>query len=309
MSGLSVAQAGWARSRERGSALLIRFIVWLACKLPRAAVTCLLYPIVSYFVLSSPRQHKASTDFLMRVLGRPPRASEVFVHYLTFARMVLDRVYWLQPTPRPLVPVSESGTHLLEEALRDKKGLIIAGSHLGSFEALRSLGARTNGRRVRPLMYVDNAQKLQSLLNAVNPQLARDVIVAGRPQTMLEVRDALAQGDLVGVLADRSPFAEASVEVDFMGDRARFPIGAYRLALLLDVPIFFGCAVLEGNGYRVFFEPIDGPRSTLSRATRDAWVRGRAEAFARSLERYARRYPFNWFNFYDFWHEDATEAM
>jgi predicted LPLAT superfamily acyltransferase len=301
IAGLKVAYRDWTRAPERGSPRLIAAIVWVARRFPRGLVSMLLYPIVAYFVMFSPRQVAASRQFLTRVWKRQPRLPEVFAHYMTFARMVLDRVYWLSAEDHGIA-VRVHGLDAIEAALAGgRSGILVLGSHLGSFEALRGAGNRVCGRRIRPLMYVANARKVQQVLDAINPDLTRDVIFAGRPGTMLEIREAIEQGDIVGILADRSPFDERSVRVPFMGQPAPFPVGAYRLAALLDAPVVFSCAVLEGQGYQIFFERMAENERGMARAEREQWIVAQATHFARHLERYAIAFPLNWFNFYDFW--------
>jgi predicted LPLAT superfamily acyltransferase len=303
---LKGAYRDWTRAPERGTSRLLTLITTIARWLPRRVVTLLLYPIVAYFVTFSPRQVVASRQFLERAMARSPRWSDVFAHYMTFARMVLDRVYWLSRKD-PRIPVRVHGAEGIE-ALHANcgKGLIILGAHLGSFEALRGAGGRVSGRRIRPVMYVANARKMQEVLDAINPDLVGDVIFAGRPGTMLEIREAIEHGDIVGILADRSPFADRTVHVPFLGQLAPFPVGAYRLAALLDAPTVFACAVLDGPGYEIFFEPLNTPAVGEWRADREEYVRVQAARFAANLEKYARAYPLNWFNFYDFWHGSAS---
>lgn len=306
IAGLKVAYRDWTRAPERGSPRLIAAIVGVARRFPRRFVSLLLYPIVAYFVMFSPRQGAASRQFLSRVWKRQPRLPEVFAHYMTFARMVLDRVYWLSATDHGIA-VRVHGLDAIEAALAGRRsGVLVLGSHLGSFEALRGAGNRVCGRRIRPLMYVANARKVQQVLDAINPELTRDVIFAGRPGTMLEIREAIEQGDIVGILADRSPFDERTVRVPFMGQPAPFPAGAYRLAAVLDAPLVFSCAVLAGRGYQIFFEKMTGTERGMSRAEREQWIVAQATYFARHLERYATMYPLNWFNFYDFWQDDTS---
>ncbi|MEX0916028.1 MAG: lipid A biosynthesis acyltransferase, partial [Wenzhouxiangellaceae bacterium] len=60
-----------------------------------------------------------------------------------------------------------------------------------------------------------------------------------------------------------------------------------------------------GRSYRLVFEPLErpGPHTTdrkQRRALLDQWLAN----YARRLEYYARHYPYNWFNFYDFWNPD-----
>jgi len=299
-AGLGDPYGDWTRAPERGSAWLLALIVGIARRVPRSVARALLYPIVLYFVLFSPRQARASRQFLARVLPHEPHWSDVFRHYYTFAGMLLDRVYWLSPTV-PDIPVHVHGAETVAQLLDSSdRGLIVVGSHLGSFEALRGAGAAVTGRRVRPLMYVANARKVQRVLDAINPELTRQIIRAGRADTMLQIHAALAAGDIVGILADRSPFEERSVVAPFLGTPAAFPLGAYRLAALADVPVVFSCAVIDGNGYSMFFHDLSRPAGR-SRAERAEWISGSAQRFAALLEQYARAWPSSWFNFYDFW--------
>lgn len=297
---LSDPYGDWTQAPERGSPGLLALIAGIARRVPRRVARLLLYPIVLYFVLFSPRQAKASRRFLARVLPREPHWPDVFRHYHAFASMLLDRVYWLSDTASR-ISVRVQGAEMFAALLEGSdRGLIVAGSHLGSFEALRGIGTAVTARRVRPLMYVANARKVQRVLDAINPELARDVIYAGRPDTMLQIHAAVAAGDIVGILSDRSPFDERSVTVPFLGEPAAFPLGAYRLAALLDVPVVFACAVVDGDGYSMFFHDMGRPIGA-SRAEHAAWIAGSAQRFAALLERHACDWPYNWFNFYDFW--------
>lgn len=300
-TGLKQAYRDWTRAPERGSPWLIGLIVAIARAFPRRWVTWLLYPIVTYFVAFSPKQTAASRSFLTRALRRPPRRREIFQHYLTFARMVLDRVYWLSRETHG-IRVHVCGVEAITHEMAGRTGgALIVSAHLGSFEALRGAGNIASGRRIRPLMFVSNAPKMNKMIEALNPHASREIILARRPGTMIEIRDAIARGELVGILADRSPLADRTVPVPFMGVDAPFPIGAYRLAALLDAPVFFACAVLDGDDYRIHFERMAPGRLDMSADERKEWINAQAALFATHLESYARAYPFNWFNFYDFW--------
>jgi hypothetical protein len=69
---------------------------------------------------------------------------------------------------------------------------------------------------------------------------------------------------------------------------------------VLNVPTVFACAVLDGLGYTIHFEPMEAA-AAAAYADREQLIAAQAAEFARHLERRARDYPTNWFNFYDFW--------
>jgi predicted LPLAT superfamily acyltransferase len=56
------------------------------------------------------------------------------------------------------------------------------------------------------------------------------------------------------------------------------------------------------GGWEVSIEPF-AERVTLPRVQREAALENWAARYAERLEMYARRMPFQWFNFFDFWQE------
>ena len=61
----------WQDQPERGSDILIRFIVWLSLNTGRPLVRLLLYPITAYFIASSRALRTASRKYLSAVRRQP----------------------------------------------------------------------------------------------------------------------------------------------------------------------------------------------------------------------------------------------
>jgi len=118
---------------------------------------------------------------------------------------------------------------------------------------------------------------------------------------MLEARDKLDQGYLVGMLADRALGDDVTVDCDFLGAPASFPLGPFRMAAMLRRPVFFMTGLyLGGNRYQIHFEPL-ADFSTTPRAGRNAAIAAAQQAYAARLSHFCRIGPYNWFNFFDFW--------
>lgn len=293
------AVPGWRRQPERGTRLAMRLAVWLMLALGRPAARLLLYPICAYFVLFSRRARRASADYLRRALGRQPRARDVFRHYHTFASTIQDRVYLLAAKrPRLEISVSVPAPTL---ALLRRGGCILLGSHLGSFEVLRTRAAVDRLPPVNLLMYRDNSEKLNGVLCALDPELESRIIGLGRDQSLLNVHDRLARGEIVGMLGDRAWRDGRTCRCEFLGAPAQFPLGPLLSAGLLGAPVvlFFGL-YLGGRRYEMHLEPF-AEAIMLDRRDREASVRPWVERYARRLEHYCRLAPYNWFNFYEFW--------
>ena len=93
------------------------------------------------------------------------------------------------------------------------------------------------------------------------------------------------------------------------GAPAPFPLGPWLLAATLEAPALLSFALYRGGGrYAVHFEPFADPVTAPAGARRTA-AAAYARAYADRLAAYRRSAPYNWFNFYDFWGEDAGAAV
>lgn len=296
----------WRERPERGGRRITRFYMWLCMKAGRRLARPILYGIALYFFLSAPKERRVSAAYLERVTGRAPSLLQVYRHIFTFSTVIMDRLFFLARR-REHISLSTHGIEAFEPLLAAKQGFLLASAHFGSFEALRVLAISENGLPVKTLMYMDNATQLNDLLAEVNPAVAESVIPIGRPGAMLEVKEWVGQGGIVGILADRITQGDKLTRLDFLGGRAEFPLGPWLLAGMLRVPVVLCFAVYCGKGhYDIFFERLCEGAST-GRETRQELAERLAARYAERLAYHVRQQPYNWFNFFDFW-VDADKA-
>jgi predicted LPLAT superfamily acyltransferase len=289
----------WIARPERSNTTAMRFIAWVARRLGRPVARLLLYPICLYFLAFSAQARSASRKYLAKVLGREPTLGDSYRHYLTFAATILDRVYLIDDQVSRF-DVRTHGADIVDEMMAGGAGCFLVGAHLGSFEIIRAVG-RTRGLRVSMVMYEENARKLGSVLAAINPGLRVEIIALGRVDSILKVQAALARGDIVGMLGDRTIGSEKTVSCPFLGETAAFPTGPLRVAAMLRRPVALMIGLHRGgNRYDVHFERL-ADLSRSDRAQRDRAIEESLRHYAGRLEHYCRQAPYNWFNFYDFW--------
>lgn len=122
----------------------------------------------------SPASRRASRDYLRRALGRPPRWTDSYRHFFSFAATVHDRLYLVNDR-FDLFDFEVQGVERLNDLLAQGQGLFLIGAHLGSFEVIRARRKNTD-LRIAMLMHQENAQKINATLAAINPEAALDVI-------------------------------------------------------------------------------------------------------------------------------------
>ena len=294
------AEAEWARRPERSNFATLRLMTWISLRLGRRVARVVLGPIAAYFLLFAPSARRASRTWLAHALGRKPTLADLFRHFHGFASTIHDRVYLINGR-FDLFDIRVHGAGLINDIVARGDGVFLMGAHIGSFEVVRAVGRQQPGLRVAMVMYEENARKINDTLAAINPAARHDIIPLGRLDSMLQVRERLDDGALVGMLGDRSLAHDALQQVDFCGAPAAFPAGPWRIAAMLKRPVILMVGLYRGgNRYDIHFETL-ADFSAVTRETRAAAQRDAIERYARRLEHYGREAPFNWFNFFDFW--------
>ncbi len=285
---------------------------WLYRHGAKPAARALLWAIAGYFFATGRTARRASLDYLRRAhaagaLPRPPRLWHAYQHELEFARSILDRAgFWLDDPGAFQVELHGNEHLVAARALR--RGLLVLGTHLGSFDAMRLCALDHAPLRVNVLMYTAHAARINRVLRSGAPiDDARVRLIPISPGSLSHViaaRECIRRGEVVALLADRMPPGDAAdrgVAVRFLGDEAVLPEGPFRLAAALACPVVFMVGLRTGRDrYAVHVEPL-AERIVLPRGDRSGAVARHAQDYASALERYCLRAPLQWFNFFDFW--------
>ncbi len=292
----------WLSTAERGSILGIRFMVALCGFVGRPAARFVLKFVALYYLLFATQARRASRSFLRRFHARVT-LSMIYRHILNFAEVALDRVFLLRGQFE-LFEVSSNGFEHMRKLREEKRGAILLGAHLGSFEAMRLCA----GKREVPIniiTYRGNARMLNSVLAAVSPGAQSRFIelTPGDVNSILRVKELIEAGEMVAILGDRAELDAKAVAVDFFGAKARFPSGLFVLAATLRCPVYLTFSIYRSpNRYEFFCESF-AEQIELPRGDREAALLDTVQRYAKRLEHYCRMEPGNWFNFYDFWNE------
>lgn len=296
---MSVPKPAWAEARERGNAVWSTIALFLVRRLGWRFGRGLLWPITAWFLATSPGARAASRDYLGLVLGRRAGLGDVTRHIHAFAVSILDAAFFLSGRTADFT-VQVTGREHLQALAAQGRGCILLGGHLGGFEVMRHVG-QGSSVPVRPLMHRRHTAGMTALLDGLDPGLTRAIIALGEPDSMLRARDAIARGEIIGILGDRAVAGDRLVSVPFLGRDADFPAGPFILAAMLDAPVLTFRGVCTGPRlYEVHFEPF-AERVILRREHRADDLRAIIGRFAAILEAGCRAHPHQWFNFYPFW--------
>ena len=299
----------WKERPEGGGRYAIRLIRSIARYGGRTVSRLLLVPITLYFTLVRGPERRASIEYLTRVLGRPAGLFDGMRHVHTFAATILDRVFLLGGRIDEF-DVTMGGLDEVHVALDERRGVLLFGSHLGSFEVLRVLARKRPEYTIRVVLDKAQSPVMTQLLDELNPEIAANVIDASQdgPSIVMAIQQACAQGHLVALLVDRVRGDEPYLSAPFLGAPARFPTAPWLIASVLKVPVVLGFGLYRGgNRYDLLFEKF-ADAVDVPRGQRVAALSSLIHRYASRLETFARNAPYNWFNFYDFWRSPSDES-
>lgn len=289
----------WITARERGTSWTISFMIWLCRGRHRWLVNLLLYPIAAYFFITGRTAHRASTHFFTLAKGQA-RWSDYYRQLLYFSRCLVDRVTILIGDADQF-EVHPSGREALMETRQDGRGMIMLGSHLGNFEACKLFAIDRMDMDIHIVAYFSGSTKIRRALDAINPELQQNFIDPTEPDAVFRMRDVIDSGGILAILGDRIGIGEKKARVNFMGEPAYLPTGPYYLASILHCPVFcfFGLRV-DHYVYDTYAIKL-AEHIALARGQREQQAQVYAQQYADLLADKAREYPYNWFNFYEFW--------
>ena len=297
----------WAKIPERGSQWGIRLVLFLLNTVGYGVAMLTLLPIAGYFFVTGRAARGASLAYLQRLhqvhpeVSGPPSLWKSYLHHLHFALTLLDRL-WLWQGKLEKFHFQEHGRQYLQR--QDGKGMLLLGAHLGSFDALRTF-ALAEGFKIHIVMHRGHAQKINAVINALHPNTNLRVIELkpGDMEMVFALKDYVERGEMIAMVGDRiPPYAKQRVTwLPFLGEKAPFPQHAWLLASLLECPVCLTIGLRTGHRqYSVFAEPL-AERVELPRLEREQHLQHYITQYVRRLEELCCTYPYQWFNFYDFW--------
>ncbi|PHQ69453.1 MAG: acyltransferase [Sneathiella sp.] len=305
----------WATLTERGAAWGLRLVFGLYRLFGRRLSWYALQPVLLYFFVTGGVQRRAIQDYwrhLYRARGgqQEPTLWQLWLHFRSFGRMALDKVAaWLGDIK--VADLTSDNMAELDRVANADTGVVVFTSHLGNVEVLRALSGKRGANRITVFAHTKNAVRFTQMLADYNPASAVDVMEVEDigPATLIELQNRLQKGDWIVIAGDRIPVSGAKriTHVSFLGELAPFSEGPVIIASLLKCPVYVMNCVREATGFRIFFAQM-ADRIILPRKNRAAALQAYVDQYAKTLEEICKKYPDQWYNFFDFWAEPKNSG-
>ncbi|MDR3187785.1 MAG: lysophospholipid acyltransferase family protein [Prevotellaceae bacterium] len=262
------------------------------------AVYVALALVVPFYMLFARRGFLAIYRYFRRQWHFSPLKSlcKTYVNHFVFGQCMLDR-FAIYAGQRRRFTFSLIGNEVFMRLLDDPKGFIVAGAHVGNFE-ISGYTLRQDKKRINTMVFGGESRDMMAQKLEMFGKNNISLLSAERDMShIFALNRALLEGEIVCMTCDRNVGSAKSVTCRFLNGEAEIPQGAFALAAHFDVPVITVFVMKEASTrYNVYVSAL-----SADAASRQEKIRQLAVAYANTLEAVVRRYPEQWFNFYNFW--------
>ena len=183
---------------------------------------------------------------------------------------------------------------------QNEKGCILLTSHVGNWQVALSCLRELNKNIYLVMRPEDNVAVKKHL--KIDSEEEKIKIISPEQDFggAIEITEKINNGDVVSIMGDRK-YGFPSLDVDYLGDKAGFPFGAFSIAASLECPIIVLLTARLGyREYCVDFKNIIRP-TYESKIDKKQQLRKYVQRYASILDDYVKNYPYQCFLFADIW--------
>ncbi len=284
------------KGKTRGGLAGYRIFVFLINTFGLGVAYTVLRFVALYFFVFAPKATKSSYSFFRTRIGysRLKSLSSVYQNFVVFGKTLIDKVAIASGKKGQFRYKFDGEENLLKLA---NEGGFLYSAHLGNWEvAGQLLDERIS--RTNVLMHAVEHEKIKAFLDGVKSEQKLHIIPMKEDMSHLfAIKNALEEKEFICLHGDRFLEGSRTVQVDFLGAKAHFPVGPFALASTLKSNYVFTFAFRgKGKTYNLCSTEI----FTANKKPQEIVIE-----YARHLERKVLENPLQWFNYYDFWSTKA----
>lgn len=282
--------------KSRGTLLGYKIFVFFIKKVGIRSAYLVLYLVSFYYFLSARKSNKAIFGYFRnrQKYSFFKAVISLYRSYLIFGKVLIDKVA-INSGLREKFTYEFDGIHTLKKVLADKKGGILISAHIGNFEVAEKFFADIDFDMQINLVTTDMERNIiKEYLESISEKSSiKYIIVKDDMSHIFDINTALSNNELICFTGDRYFDGSKTLEAEFLGEKATFPMGPFLIASRLKVPVVFVYVMKE-------------PKLHYHLYAREAEVKyrdaqGLLETYVNNLESMLHKYPLQWFNYFDFW--------
>ncbi len=218
----------------------------------------------------------------------------IYRSYYVFGQTLIDRIL-ISSGKRDRFTYDFDGIEKIIKVLEEGNGGILISAHLGNFEISEYFFEDIGADLVTNIVTTDmERQQIKNYLDQLSLKSSLKYILIKEDMShIFEFNRALGNNEIICITGDRYFEGSKFLETTFLGASAKFPSGPFLLGSRLKVPVLFVYVMKDSATHYHLY-------------AREAKVEYRnekvlLESYAESVSHFVKKYPYQWFNYFDFW--------
>ena len=284
----------WYQAKEQAAGEKRLYITWLIYKMLGRKAVRIVAVIVTFFAFLGAKEARRCSKKYLEIIELKPSLYNQVRHFLEYSFSLVDNMEVFSGNYDTGRIIFNSGQDKIYFDEIISHGAFLIFSHLGNINVLRAL---VNKYNLPANIFIATEQS--KIFNGFMKKIEINVPFTTYPvekisiETSIEIKDKLARGELVFIAGDRTSKNSTNTEQKLFGQKVQFPAGTFRFAKLMECPVYFICALREGDNSKVYLKKFisDVPKSELADVMQ--------KEFVSFLEKLTPLAPFQFFHFYD----------
>ncbi len=285
--------------KSRGTPLGYRIFVFVLKKMGVLPAYFLLRFVTLYYFLFSYKSSKAIYYYFYQRLGfsRFKSIFKLYSNYYLFGQTLIDKVVIMSGIPNRFT-IDFDGEENLRKMVEQKKGGLLLSAHVGNWEIAGHLFKRLN-TKVNIVMYDGEDRQIKSYMDSVvGERTVQIILVKDDLSHIYAISEAFQKNEIVCMHADRFVEKNKTFSIDFLGEKAPFPMGPFILAAKFKVPVSFVFSMKETTLHYHFYAT---SVKDYSQFDKQQIMQEILKDFVLEMENKVMKYPEQWYNYYNFW--------
>ena len=246
--------------------------------------------MIPFYMLFRHKGYVASYRFYRHRFNMHPLKAFCYVYFnhFRFGQIIIDRfaVYAGHE-----FKFEVEGQDIFNGLESGENGFLQLSSHVGNYE-LAGYSLKPDHKIFNALVFAGETETVMTSRSRMfSSHGVRMVPVREDMSHVFVLNEALRMGNIVSMPGDRIFGSSRSIACTFLGTTAKFPLGPFALAAMREVPVLAVFVMKTGmKTYKVYVRRLQGKDANAL-----------CQCFAIELEKVIKKYPTQWFNFYNFW--------
>lgn len=285
--------------RSKGNLLGYKIFVFTIRKVGlRFSYFVLLFVALYYFLFSWKTNRSIFNYFRQRQkFSILYSVFSIYRSYNVFGQTLLDRVA-ISSGMKDKYTYEFDGIDLIKDTLKQGRGGVLISAHIGNFEISEYLFDQFEKDMQVNVVTTDLEREIiRDYLKKLSiKSSARYILIKDDMSHIFEFHRALSENEFICITGDRYFKGGKFLSKEFLGEEANFPAGPFVIGSKLRAPVLFVYVMKERN----FHYHLYARQAKLDLQNEKILL----ESYVESISHMVKKYPHQWFNYFDFWDKE-----